>query len=70
VRVLLDTHVFLWWVGGTRKLPSRAATVIRDPGNVCLLSLASIWELAIKVKLEFLESSGHFVSWISHEAGG
>ncbi|MEP7311516.1 MAG: type II toxin-antitoxin system VapC family toxin [Pseudomonadota bacterium] len=51
MRVLLDTHVFLWWVGGTRKLPSKAAATIRNPDNICLLSLASIWELAIKVSL-------------------
>jgi PIN domain nuclease of toxin-antitoxin system len=51
VRVLIDTHVFLWWVSGTRKLPPRAARLIQEPENVCLISLASVWEMAIKVSL-------------------
>ena len=51
MRVLLDTHAFLWWVSGARHLPSKAAAILRDPDNQCLLSMASVWELAIKVSL-------------------
>lgn len=51
MRVLIDTHVFLWWVEGDRALSAKAREALSDPENECLLSLASIWELAIKAGL-------------------
>ncbi len=51
MRVLVDTHVFLWWVEGDRALPAKARSALADPDNECLLSLASVWELAIKISL-------------------
>jgi PIN domain nuclease of toxin-antitoxin system len=51
MRVLLDTHVFLWWVEGDRALPARARAALADQENECLISLVSVWELAIKVGL-------------------
>jgi len=51
MRVLVDTHVFLWWVEGDRALPAKARAALADPDNECLLSLASAWELAIKAGL-------------------
>jgi len=51
MRVLLDTHVFLWWVEGDRALPAKARAVVADRENECLISLASVWELAIKAGL-------------------
>ena len=51
MRVLLDTHVFLWWVEGDRALPARARAALADQDNECLISLASAWELAIKARL-------------------
>ncbi len=51
MRVLVDTHVFLWWVEGNRKLPAKGREALADPDNECLLSLASVWELAIKAGL-------------------
>jgi len=65
VRLLLDTHAFLWWVDGGRRLSLRARRAIADPANDCLLSMASAWEMAIKVslgKLELPVSPGRFVS--------
>lgn len=49
--LLLDTHAFLWWVGGERRLPRAARAAIADPANTCRLSLASCWEMAIKTSL-------------------
>jgi PIN domain nuclease of toxin-antitoxin system len=49
VKVLLDTHAFLWLVTGDPKLTSKARTAIADPGNRLFLSAASVWELAIKI---------------------
>ncbi len=57
MRVLIDTHVFLWWVEGERALPAKARAVIANPGNECLLSMASVWELAIKAGLGKLKLS-------------
>ena len=50
-RILLDTHAFLWWVEGDRSLPAKARAAIADPDTDCLFSMASAWEIAIKVAL-------------------
>jgi PIN domain nuclease of toxin-antitoxin system len=51
VRVLLDTPALLWWLGGDKKLPARARKAIADEGNDILVSAASAWEVATKVRL-------------------
>ncbi len=51
MRVLIDTHVFLWWVEGDRALPAKARKVLTDPDNECLISLASAWEMSFKASL-------------------
>jgi len=59
VRLLLDTHVFLWWLRDDRRLGRRARGSIGDPAAVVLVSAASIWEIAIKAavgKLAWRES--------------
>ncbi len=57
MRVIIDTHVFLWWVDGARVLPVKARAALADPDNECLLSLASAWEMAIKAGLGKLKLS-------------
>jgi len=49
MRLLLDTHAFLWWVNDSPELSRRARSAIADQRNECFLSLASCWEMAIKV---------------------
>jgi PIN domain nuclease of toxin-antitoxin system len=51
MRLLLDTHVFLWWVEGERVLPARVRAALGNPDNECFFSVASAWELAIKSAL-------------------
>jgi len=51
VRVLLDTHAFLWWLDGDRRLSRRARTVIADESSDVIVSAASAWELATKARL-------------------
>ena len=51
MQLLLDTHVFLWWVEGSIELSRKATRAIRDPGNECFVSVASFWEMAIKASL-------------------
>ena len=55
MRVLLDTHAFLWWLDDDRKLSPAARDAIRDPHGIVHVSAASIWEIAIKVKLGRLD---------------
>jgi PIN domain nuclease of toxin-antitoxin system len=50
VRVLLDTHVFLWWNEGNSQLSKKAVRILADPGNSLILSVASAWEIAIKTQ--------------------
>lgn len=49
MKLLLDTHIFLWAISDYSRLSSRAADMIRDPDNEVLVSIASAWETAIKV---------------------
>jgi len=49
VRLLLDTHVFLWWNEGSPKLSRRVFELLSDPENRLLLSAASAWEIILKV---------------------
>jgi PIN domain nuclease of toxin-antitoxin system len=47
-RLLLDTHAFLWWLAGDRKLSLRAREALgEDPGPV-FVSAASVWEISTK----------------------
>lgn len=51
MRVLLDTHTFLWFVLGDAQLSAPAKAIIEDPRNEKLLSPASSWEIAIKISI-------------------
>ena len=51
MRLLLDTHAFLWWVADDASLTATARAAISDPANECLVSAASAWEIAIKASI-------------------
>lgn len=51
MRLLLDTHSFLWFIGGSASLSPTARTSIEDADNQPLLSMASLWEMAIKLSI-------------------
>jgi PIN domain nuclease of toxin-antitoxin system len=51
VRLLLDTHAWLWFYLGDTQLSDQARSQIVDPANTKLISPASYWELAIKISL-------------------
>jgi PIN domain nuclease of toxin-antitoxin system len=51
MRVLLDTHTLLWWLDGDRRLSRRAKQTIADDANDVLVSAASAWEIATKVRI-------------------
>jgi PIN domain nuclease of toxin-antitoxin system len=50
MKVLLDTHAFIWWDSDPTKLSSQARAVCEDRANVVLLSVASAWEMQIKLQ--------------------
>lgn len=51
MRALLDTSSFLWFIGGSDRLSVAAKNTIADPQNNLVLSVASLWEVAIKAGL-------------------
>lgn len=51
MRLLLDTHCFLWFILGDPKLTVAHRTAIGDPANEAYLSVASVWEAVIKYQL-------------------
>jgi PIN domain nuclease of toxin-antitoxin system len=54
VRVLLDTHAFLWFMAGDLRLSGTARRAIDDNAGELWLSAASVWEMAIKASLRRL----------------
>jgi len=51
MRLLVDTHLLLWWLAGGSRLPKRGAAMLADPTNEAFFSAASLWEVAIKSSL-------------------
>ena len=51
MKVLIDTHVFIWWTGDIKKLSSRVHDLLIDPNTEVVLSVVSIWEMQIKSSL-------------------
>jgi PIN domain nuclease of toxin-antitoxin system len=51
VSVLLDTHTFLWYSAADPQLSSTARDVLLDPAEAKLLSMASVWEMAVKTSI-------------------
>jgi PIN domain nuclease of toxin-antitoxin system len=68
VRVLLDTHVFLWWNEDNPQLSKKARRIMADPANTLVLSAASAWEIAIKVQLGKLRLPGGAASYVQDRA--
>lgn len=51
MRLLLDTHALIWWLEGNRRLSGRAGRAIGGQGNAVVVSAASAFEIAMKVRL-------------------
>ena len=60
MNLLLDTHVFLWFITGDNQLPEIIVRKITDRKNNCFISIVSIWEIAIKLSIDKLEIQGGF----------
>src|SRR5258707_15776650 len=66
MRLLLDTHTFLWFFVGDSSLSATARSLIEDEFNERYLSVASLWEIAIKVSIGKLTLSAPFDEIFPH----
>jgi len=60
MNLLLDTHALIWFINGDDQLPEKSIKLIKNIENKCLVSIASIWEIAIKLSLGKLDLHGGF----------
>ncbi|HZY64312.1 MAG: type II toxin-antitoxin system VapC family toxin [Actinomycetota bacterium] len=67
MRVLLDTHVFLWWIKDDPRLSERALETISDGANEVLFSAASGWEIAIKAGMGKLDVPGDLAAYLEDQ---
>ena len=51
MKLLLDTHIFIWWADQTERLSPTALFALEDEANELILSVASVWEMQIKTQL-------------------
>lgn len=64
MQYLIDTHVFLWFVGNAKGLSKTAKPLIEDGQNEIFISIASLWEISIKTALGKLAINGNYESVI------
>ena len=57
MKLLLDTHIFIWWADQPEKLSAAALSALEDEANELVLSVASVWEMQIKIQLGKLKLS-------------
>jgi len=66
--VLLDTHIFLWWLFGDTRLPDGIRRYVEDRDHDVFVSAASVWEIATKYRLGKLPEAEnvakHIPAWI------
>lgn len=55
MKILLDTHTFIWWITDSSFLSPKAYSLLEDKDSELFLSIASVWEIAIKTNLGKLE---------------
>ena len=70
MRLLLDTHVFLWWLTGNPRIPTAVRLAIVEESNAKLISAASAWEITTKHRTGKLPEADEFVSNIKEAIAG
>ncbi len=56
MKLLLDTHVLIWWLSDARRLSQAEIDLITDSDNLIFVSAATAWEIAVKKMIGKLES--------------
>ncbi|NJK47270.1 type II toxin-antitoxin system VapC family toxin [Candidatus Gracilibacteria bacterium] len=64
MRILLDTHIFLWFISGDRQLSTDIRDAVRDPDNEVYLSAISVWEAIVKYQLGKLPLPEHPATYL------
>jgi len=67
VRILLDTHLLLWWLDASPALSTQARGMIRDPENTVFVSAVSLWEIWLKQSLGKLRLPADFTERLAAE---
>jgi PIN domain nuclease of toxin-antitoxin system len=67
MKVLVDTHTFIWALLHDHRLSARAKQVLRSDENELVYSLVSLWEIAIKMKTGKLNTLGSSVTYVRDE---
>jgi PIN domain nuclease of toxin-antitoxin system len=67
MKLLLDTHALLWFIAGSAKLSAEARILIENEANEKFVSIASIWETAIKVSIGKISLSAPFDDLFPHQ---
>ncbi len=67
MRLLLDTHAFIWFIEGSPEASNKARELIESAENEVLLSMASVWEMAVKGSIGKLEFSEPFEALIPEQ---
>ena len=70
MKLMLNTHTFLWFIEGNVNLSSTARNLIEDLGNQRFLSVASLWEMSIKISIGKLELAITFVELVERQVYG
>jgi len=70
MKLLLDTHTFLWHSVGSSKMSATGSALLVDPANELFLSMASVWEIAIKLGLKKLTLSSSYVPFMTRAIVG
>ena len=64
MRILLDTHIFLWFISGDTQLSTNVRDAIRNPNNEVYLSSVSVWEAIVKYQLGKLPLPEHPATYL------
>lgn len=67
MKALVDTHVLLWFLTGDPALGDAAKAVMEDEATDLLLSVASLWEIAIKISIGKLEVPGDYEAFFTRQ---
>jgi len=60
MNILLDTHALIWYLEGSGEISENARKAIENVNNTCFVSIASIWEIAIKLSIDKLKMNISF----------
>ena len=67
MKLLLDTHAFIWWYNEPQRLPAKVLLACQDVENSLMLSVASAWEMQIKTQLGKLRLAKPLPDIIRHQ---